>query len=295
MMNIKKLFVSLCAIAALTGCKSAKRDDYVVAKSLNKDNAIAQNEFKFYLNLDNKLDLRGEYSHDRSVAGTHMMYYGTPATALAQVFSHAAINSSMQEKKLREQQDQANKLIMPLIEASKSVTHKSLAESKRHYVVDHPPIAGEKTVQVRPIFFANQDMKKLSLKLVAWIEKPKSKKTKSRKKLNNLMYQNIIEVHGATWSEELAGQLMNGNADISKQYDALFDRAIESLKKDLSGTYSQVPQQQTLHIKKKNNKQFLRASVIEHSCEYVVIKNLRNWILHYPANYVTNLPSQCDS
>ncbi|MBQ4811246.1 hypothetical protein A7985_01840 [Pseudoalteromonas luteoviolacea] len=293
MIRIKKLLVSLVTIAALAGCKSPKRDDYVVAKSLNKDDVIEQSEFKFYLDLNAPVEIRGEYSHDRSIDSAQVMYYGTPGAALVQVFSHAAINSSLKEQRLKEQQEEANRYIGPLIEASKQVTHVTLTEDMSDYVVKQLPVAGDKTVNVKPIFFSNQDMNKLSLKLIAWIEKPKSSKTKSRKKLSNLMYQNIIEVHGSTWSEETATALMDGQADIADHYEALFVRAVESLKKDLSGTYSQTPQQQTLHIKKKNTKQFLRASVIEQSCEYVVIKNLRNWILHYPASYVTNIQNQC--
>ncbi|KZN67564.1 hypothetical protein [Pseudoalteromonas luteoviolacea] len=293
MIRIKKLLVSLVTIAALTGCKSPKRDDYVVAKSLNKDDVIEQSAFKFYLDTSAPVEIRGEYSHDRSIDGSQVLYYGTPGAALVQVFSHAAINSSLKEQKLKEQQEEANRYIQPLIEASKQVTHVTLTQGMSDYLVRQLPVAGDKTVHVRPIFFSNQDMNKLSLKLIAWIEKPKSSKTKSRKKLNNLMYQNIIEVHGSTWGDELATQLMEGQADISEQYEALFVRAVDSLKKDLSGTYVLTPPQQTLHIKKKNNKQFLRASVIEQSCEYVVIKNLRNWILHYPASYVTNIQNQC--
>jgi len=285
---MKNLVLILLLFTALTGCKSVKRDDYVRATLLPEQNLISATEFKFYLDTQLPIDIRGDYSHNRSIEGANMLYQGPPAAALAQLFTHAAIASSLKEEKLRAQQDEANEAILPLRNLANSIQLDSIIAENTFYSSELDP-DNKKLVNVKPIFFADSTMTNLSLKLVAWIDLPKSKKSKKAKK----MYQNIIEVHAKPLSKEERDVLLSDSSELTLRLQKLFNSAVMSVQRDVSGEYSSPVAQQTLHILEGKKKEFVRGEVLEKSCESVVVKNLRNWIIHYPSAKVANLNQNC--
>jgi hypothetical protein len=285
---MKNLVLILLLFTALTGCKSVKRDDYVQATLLPEQNLISATEFKFYLDTQLPIDIRGDYSHNRSIEGANMLYQGPPAAALAQLFTHAAIASSLKEEKLRAQQDEANEAILPLRNLANSIQLDSIIAENTFYSSELNP-DNKKLVNVKPIFFADSTMTNLSLKLVAWIDLPKSKKSKKAKK----MYQNIIEVHAKPLTKEERDILLSDSSELTLRLQKLFNSAVMSVQRDVSGEYSSPVAQQTLHILEGKKKEFVRGEVLEKSCESVVVKNLRNWIIHYPSAKVANLNQNC--
>ena len=285
---MKSLILILLLFTALTGCKSVKRDDYVRATLLPEQDLISATEFKFYLDTQLPIDIRGEYSHDRSIEGGNILYQGPPAAALAQLFTHAAIASSLKEEKLRAQQDKANEAILPLRNLANSIQIDSIIAENTFYSSELNP-DNKKLVNVKPIFFADSTMKNLSLKLVAWIDLPKSKKAKKAKK----MYQNIIEVHAKPLTEDERDVLLSDSSELTLRLQKLFNSAVMSVQRDVSGEYSSPVAQQTLHILEGKKKEFVRGEVLEKSCESVVVNNLRNWIIHYPSAKVANLNQNC--
>ncbi|MAD89119.1 MAG: hypothetical protein CMK64_05400 [Pseudoalteromonas sp.] len=285
---MKNLILILLLFTALTGCKSVKRDDYVRATLLPEQNLISATEFKFYLDTQLPIDIRGDYSHDRSIEGGNILYQGPPAAALAQLFTHAAIASSLKEEKLRAQQDKANEAILPLRNLANSIQLDSIIAENTFYSSELNP-DNKKLVNVKPIFFADSTMTNLSLKLVAWIDLPKSKKSKKAKK----MYQNIIEVHAKPLTREERDVLLSDSSELTLRLQKLFNSAVMSVQRDVSGEYSSPVAQQTLHILEGKKKEFVRGEVLEKSCESVVVKNLRNWIIHYPSAKVANLNQNC--
>lgn len=285
---MKHLIFIMLLFTALTGCKSVKRDDYVRATLLSEQNLISEAEFQFYLDTQQPIDIRGDYSHDRSIEGAHMMYQGPPAAALAQLFTHAAISSSLKEEKLRAQQDAANEAILPLRNLASTIHIDSLVTENTFYTAELN-LENKKLVHVKPIFFSDSTMTNLSLKLVAWIDLPASK---SSKKINK-QYQNIIEVHAKPLTEEERGRLLSDSSELSLRLKSLFNSAVLSVQRDVSGEYSSPVAQQTLHILEGKKKEFMRGEVLEQSCESVVVKNLRNWIIHYPSEKVANLNQNC--
>lgn len=290
---MKSFILILLLFTALTGCKSVKRDDYVQATLLSEKNLISATEFKFYLDTQLPLDIRGNYSHNRAIEGANVLYQGPPAAALAQLFTHAAITSSLKEEKLRAQQDEANEAILPLRYLANSIQLNSIVANNAFYSSEPNP-NDKKQVNVKPIFFSDSTMTNLSLKLVAWIDFPKSKKAKKTTKAKKTkMYQNIIEVHAKPLTEKERDLLLADSSNLTLHLQKLFNSAVKSVQRDVSGEYSSPVAQQTLHILEGKKKEFVRGEVLEKSCESVVVKNLRNWIIHYPPAKVTNLTQNC--
>jgi len=290
---MKSFILILLLFTALTGCKSVKRDDYVRATLLSEKNLISATEFKFYLDTQLPLDIRGNYSHNRAIEGANVLYQGPPAAALAQLFTHAAITSSLKEEKLREQQDEANKAISPLRNLANSIQLNSIVESNAFYSSE-PNQNDKKQVNVKPIFFSDSTMTNLSLKLVAWIDLPKSEKAKKAKKPKKTkMYQNIIEVHAKPLTEKERDLLLADSSNLTLHLQKLFNSAVLSVRRDVAGEYSSPVPQQTLHILQGEKKKFVRGEILDKSCESVVVKNLRNWIIHYPSEKIANLNQNC--
>ncbi|MCO7189647.1 MULTISPECIES: hypothetical protein [unclassified Pseudoalteromonas] len=286
MKNSAKLCIVLAlGLTALSGCKSAKRDDYVAAVELNKGNYIAKHDVRLLLNPEMSADIRGRYSNNRSIEQGSMLYAaGTPASALAQVFAHAAINSSLQENKLSQQQTAANKEIQPFKDTIGEVSIGNLLSSDYLEKVVSSDVGDFNSVNVKPIFFVSGDLSHVSLKLVSWIDAPgKTKKGAKR-------YQNIIEVHAEPFSDEVIRQIRQGanQQQLKSKLSAMLNRAIKSLHDDLVGAHANMSVQQTIKIKSGNRTRFIRGNVIARSCDYTILKNLRKWIIHYPSSVVAN-------
>ncbi|RZM81652.1 hypothetical protein C3B51_07865 [Pseudoalteromonas rubra] len=282
--SAKLCMVLALGLTTLSGCKSPKRDDYVTAIELNKSNYIAKHDVRLLLNPELNADIRGRYSHNRSIEQGSMLYAGTPGSALVQVFAHAAINSSLQENKLSKQQTAANKEIQPFKDAIGEVSIGKLLSSEHLKKVVNSEEANVNSVNVKPIFFVSGDLSHTSLKLVTWINADDQRKKNARR------YQNIIEVHAERFSDEEIRQIRqgtNGELLLSKMSEML-NRAITSLHDDLVGAYAEKTAQQTLKIISGNRTRFIRGNIIAHNCDYTVLKNLRKWIIHFPSNVVAN-------
>lgn len=285
-------FLCLVIVTALTGCNSVKRDDFVVSTELSKSNLISEENFKFYLDPTLPVDVRGIYSHNRTIGGSEQtaLYYGDAVMVLTQVLTHAAMNSSAMESKLKKQQQQANEKVKPLLSVVGQAKTETLLAEQSQWQSEMPEV-GSNVVQVKPIFFSNQEMNRLSLKLVSWIDK---KPTKYNKK-DTKKYQNIIEIHERQLPEDVVNKIKLGQIDITPYLKKLFNQALDTLKKDVAGAYAEKMKQKTFHILSGNKKVFVRGSIVEQSCDFVVLKNLRDWIIKYPADDLVNLENNCNS
>lgn len=282
--SAKLCIVLALGLTALSGCKSAKRDDYVAAVELNKSNYIAKHDVRLVLNPEMNADIRGLYSHNRSIEQGSMLYAGTPGAALVQVFAHAAINSSLQENKLSQQQTAANKEIQSFRDTIGAVSIGTLLSADYLEKVVSDEVENSSAVNVRPIFFVSGDLSHVSLKLVSWINVP------GKPKKNTKRYQNIIEVHAEPLSDEVIRQIREGSnkAQLRAKLSGILNRAIMSLHDDLVGAHGNNTVQQTIKIKSGNRTQFIRGNIIAKSCDYTVLKNLRKWIIHYPSSVVAS-------
>ncbi|MBQ4848333.1 hypothetical protein [Pseudoalteromonas sp. MMG005] len=293
MKRLLQLVLLVVCITVLQGCNTLKRDDYVKTKLLSKAELIPKAEFQFTLNPNTPIDLRGKYSHDRSVDSVNVLYYGTPVTALAQMLSHAALTSSAKEGKLAEQQLQANESVEPIRRTVKSLTNQALLNGHAGYV-SGLALSGTQVIEVKPIFFVNQEMTEVSLTLVAWINAHNfSEKKSNRKNQKSKKYHNIIKVHASPITSGEINDTAEGKIKIQAHLSRLFTSAIDSLEKDVSGFYLKATIPQTLHIGQGSKKQFLRGNVLEHSCKTIVVQNLRKWIIRYPSTQITNLEKNC--
>lgn len=285
---MNKLFYCIVVIAALTGCKSAQRDDYVTATSLNKNQVMLASDIRFSMGLESKIDLRGEYESDRSLSDPSVLYSADAGAAglLVQILAHSAINSSRQESKLAEQQQLANVKISPLLQQIETLTFSNLITQRNDFITED----GSNLVKIKPLFFAAPQMNKLSLKLIAWIDNPNASKSKKQK----LDYQNLFEVHSRLFEPEEIVQLTSDQEYLLEQMRELLNTALSNVKKDLSGQFDGQFTQKTIHVVEGERKSFVRAYVVEQSCKDVILKNLRKWVIQYPVASTQEKHQECE-
>ncbi|ABE56433.1 hypothetical protein Sden_3157 [Shewanella denitrificans OS217] len=280
--------ILLCILTALSGCKSPNRDDYISAKLLSKADFIQEEQFTFSLESLSAIDVRGEYVNDDSINQPSIMYAGIGAGGmLAQVVAHAAINSSLQDNALSERQIMANMQIEPISRLVLETKFQDFLGKYQDFYVSIDK-ADNKTIFLKPIYFVSQNLERLSLKMVVW----SGKKNKGKRK-QNWEYQNLIEVNSRVLNKDEIDKIISGQG--KELLDALLmemsQLALSSLQSEVTGVISQrlldpSVKPATITIKTGETKEYIRGTIVEHSCRYTLIRNLRNWLIHYPTSQV---------
>ena len=280
------IFISL----GLIGCGSTPyRDDYTKYVNLIPENYFDDSSFKFSFVTSQNVDLRGLYSQNDVVDSTPILYQGGPglaglAAVLIQVGGHSSLVQHQRNEKLSREQEKANEPILPLINLTKELPLIDLLGKHRSQLVSTENDISE-PINIKPIFFSNSDMTKLSLKSVVWL--PFKDNNKGRKK--KFKYKNLIQVYSQKLNKSQQEKLVNGDKEfISEVLSSLLTTAIHITKNELTGQYSKVKSpNQTFFIEDGSDKKVIRGSVVAETCGYQIIQDIHSWFIAYPKPEIT--------
>lgn len=276
---MRVLIVSLLFIS-LAGCVSAPyRDDYT-AHINNISDHYDERDIRFVLVEGSSTDIRGVYSQDDTAAASPILYQGGAGLAgvIAQIGTHVTIINSQRNTKLAEAQVAANAEIAPLISAAKEIDLVALVDQSKVVLLEPDKAANAPdAVNIKPIFFASGAMDKVSLNMIVWIdENGQSEGTKPR-------YQNLIQVFSPRLDEPQRKRLAEGDkALLSNLLASLLNTSLAITKSDLMGKYvnNQTPEK-TYLVEKHFGEKVVRGAVVDNTCEYVVIRDIRSWFVAY--------------
>ncbi len=281
---MKLLFVIL--ILSLAGCGSTPySDDYVKQVNLVAENYFDDENFNFTFSENSNVDLRGLYSKNDGVGNTNMLYHGGAGLIglLAQVGTHAYIVDSQRSHKLAKEQEIANNKILPLISLTKEMKLVDLVGTHRSSLVSSASVADD-TINIKPIFFSNDDMTELSLKSIVWL--PLKKESKQRKP--KFKYKNLVQVYSNKLNESQQEKLINGDQLLlSEILSSLLTTAIYITKNELFSNYSKVKgPEKTFFINKGASKKVIRGSIVDEKCGYQIVKDIHFWFIAFPTSKV---------
>lgn len=272
-------------LTALLGCGSTpKRDDY--AKHVNTlERNEALRDIPLALVNPSALDLRGIYNYDTTTTGTSMLYDGSAGLigVALQAGIHAGMTSSARSSQLADQQMAANSKVAELIDSVQSISTRDLVNTYAERLVD-AAVAPNNTLMLRPIFFSNDTMDEVSLKLVAWIPGRTAKSPR---------YQNLVHVYGAAISRDSTEPFTNLEPSQTQDYmSKLLESAVSVVLDDISGHYDDgAVKAETFIVSQNDSSYVIRGTLISSTCDYQVVKNLRQWYVLLPVK-TKNINSQ---
>lgn len=275
-------FLLMIFTITLIGCGSTPyRDDYAKHVNLIADNHIDKANFKFSFANNTNVDLRGLYLQNNTADASPMVYQGGAGLIglLVQIGTHSSLVESERNNKLTKEQKQANKKILPLINKSKEILLIDLIGDYNFQLMSQENEDPD-TINIKPIFFSNSDMTKLSLKSIVWF--PLQEKSNSRKQ--KLKYKNLIQVYSPKLTDSQSQKLIEGDSEyLSEVLSSLLKTALYITRNELTGQYYKIKNPaHTFIIEDDSNIKVIRGSVVEEKCEYQIIQDVHSWLIAYP-------------
>ncbi len=266
---MRLLCLALCC-AALAGCGSTpKRDDYAAHINTLKTN-LADASLTYSFSGEQTAQIRGYYNKNDATGSSPVLYSGAGGLAgmLVQVGVHAAVINHERDSRLAKAQMAANEKVAPLQALAQDVTLQSLIGSSEHVTTD--TAGASATVMLRPLFFSHRDMKKLGLKLVAWIESSNGRTTR---------YQNLVNVSGISLPVlDLEQPDESQKAALKAKMALMLQTAVQVLEQDIRGQYLHVGDKMKTYLVPANGKRkAVRGELVGQSCSLNVVRDLRSW------------------
>ncbi|KDM92301.1 hypothetical protein [Photobacterium galatheae] len=288
-MRLYSCFLML-TVLSLVGCGSTPyRDDYAQYTNQLSNGTISESGFQFSFEDATFVDMRGVYLPDDSIDSTQIMYQGAGGLVglLAQIGTHSAIIQSQRTEKLVQEQEKANQKILSLIEVTKDIPLTTLIGEYDALLLQGDPQSAQ-TIRMKPIFFSNAEMNRLSLKSVVWLPNEGQ---------NDVRYKNLIQIYGPTLDELQRNRILNGDREeLAQILSSLLKGMIYIAKNELTGKYTSTEaKQQTFLIENDAGVKAIRGTVVEEKCGYQIIKDIRSWYMAYPkpATTMQNFKTQC--
>ena len=268
-------------MSGLTACNSTPyRDDFAQHVQLNPTNQLQLSDITIQFDDTKFVELRGLYNQDDAMSGTGIMYDGSAGLAgmLVQIGAHAAMINSGRDSKLSAQQEKANRNIQLLLDRTGQLPLTTIIDDKNVLVTAAQ--SGDNTLRIKPIFFSNAKMSRLSLKLVAWL--PNTDKKANLKK-SPFRYQNMVHIYGPLPENDDSVLLDITAEELNEAYRHLFNSAIAIVKQDVSGQFSlSEAKTQSFILKQDFRNTVIRGKLAAENCNYQIVKNLRNWFIAIP-------------
>lgn len=273
-------FCLLLAIAVIiVGCKSTQRDDYSSYSSNQTVGAESPDIWLIELDYNKQIDLRGIYNSNDTIEQNSILYGGQAGIIgmLVQVAAHSAINSSLQNDKLAEQQHSANRLLLPLQDTLSAINQQVLEHESELYTFTNVDDETNETAKLisYPIFYLTQDATMLSIKHVVKLIKNGRRKP---------LYENLIEVISSPiLGDEPLDSLKAENGLMLKEVLInLYQESLNLAVKDYSGRFDgRVRKQKTHKFTHGKLRRVERGLTLEAGCTNRVIRNLRGWLVAY--------------
>lgn len=286
---MKKQILITCLM--LTACASKpKQDDYLQHVAPSQSVLQESQPVQVLLNAATPLDVRGEYSADDSVNAGNVMYSGAAGIVgmMAQVATHAAISSNMQDSKLSEQQVAANRVLLPLEGVIKATTQQHLQQPSSSVAYTDDATATQLLVS-RPIFYMSQDASTVSLRHMVTLQQ-QNKKGKGKP---TVLYQNVIEVYAPSVSNEKSKAAIehwkdNKGALFLQTTQSLYAKSMAIVLDDIRGKITSTGQQKTISFAYGKITRTERATLLSNDCHYTTVRNLRGWLMSIPTTSVNS-------
>jgi hypothetical protein len=286
---MKVLLPLLCLLLAACSGSRPKTDDYMAHVASNLKLADSQ-PLIVQLDVKQPLDVRGEYNPANGIESGQMMYMGDAGIIglFAQIATHAAVNSNLQDAKLSQQQQAANTVLRPLESVLSAMTNQLLIHKTDSIQFNG---SGADVTHSKPIFFMSQDKKTLILRHLVTIELPMGKS--SRKAAAR--YQNIIEVASTSNTEANPDQYWAAEqgAALKQTATALYEKSLQIVREDVQGKLGQNVGDQTLSFQFGSQVRTERGKLLQQDCDYALIRNLRGWLMAIPTTALKNNAVAC--
>lgn len=273
-----RALIAALLFITLIGCVSAPyRDDYTTHVNTRSESYDGI-DLKFVLVDGSLVDMRGIYAKDDTASSSSIMYQGGAGLAglLVQIGTHASIINSQRDQKLSAAQEKANGDISTLISLAEGIDLSVLVEQADFRLFDPADASASATVvNIKPIFFASRAMDQVSLNTIVWIDAKGSSETDAP------TYQNLMQVFSPKLSEHQIERLANGDKLLlSSIISSLLDTSLRIAKADLTGAYANVnAPDKTYLVEKHFGTKVVRGAVVDHTCGYAVIRDIRSWFV----------------
>jgi hypothetical protein len=293
---MKNLLLIIFLSCTLVGCASHKFEGYT--KYTNTKKITHKNNLQFVQIAPQPILFLGQANPTNSGSENGAMVYPGGfglGGFIASIATHAAIANSAAEARKNKIQNEANKITVPFQEyISKTQLNTLLEQAMKEQTlfskidtVSTEQIKNVDTVEFAPVLFMTQDMKQLYIRNVGVIYNP-LKKTKA-------FYQNQVEV----FSEPVkAKDIMNywTNDDGSKLQETVSDLmriSTNLLLKDMLGSDKFDKKDRNIQYYVGSKKYFERGKINNTSCNYLLLKTLRNWLKLIPRSVLKNNNTKC--
>lgn len=268
----------------ILGCGNTPyRDDYTKQVNRIPPSSVSAAAISYQFDKQAQIDIRGKYSRNDEIGATNFLYHGGAGLIgiIAQVGAHSAMVSTQRNDRLAEQQKEANLRIQPIINAIQGTLLSEIIPPNfdtRHVIKN----TEQTLVNIKPIFFSNDDMNVLSLSLLAWIGNRPS--IQDKKKAHS--YRNLIQVHSPPISfVEFSDTLQDNPSPIQNILSKLLYTALNIVQNDLTGKYhSNDSAEKTFIIGNNGKNKIVRGRIVDQECGFNIIRNLHSWFIAVPNN-----------
>jgi hypothetical protein len=283
---MRTYLVSWLLSFALLGCGSTPYKDDFTTQVNQIDDSASVDAVYVLSSIDTETpDLRGLYSNDTSIDGANVMYAGDAGLLgmLVQVGVHSAMSQSAQSSKLAKQQSEANSKIQSLLDLNANLSINALLKSTASPFAQTPD-ERSMGVHIKPIFFSNDGMNSLSLKMVAWIPKGNSRKVK-----DEFLYNNMVHVHGRK-NGHVESTTIDTEEKLKHEIKTLLSLGLDALHGDLTNKRfnAKVVPVKSYFVTSNKSKKVIRGRKVFDGCSFEVVKNLRNWLIVLPKSKDTS-------
>ncbi|MDX2425045.1 MAG: hypothetical protein QNK15_02205 [Cycloclasticus sp.] len=270
-------------ILLMLGCASPKLDDYTKHTSLPFSDHLQQASLVINVQQNEPIDFRGAYELGQELEQADMTYYVSSVEgAVAQVITHAILNSNLQKNKLSQNQIKANKILAPIKTSLHGLTHQNLVHQSDTYTFGNNVATNDEIlISSHPIFFISQDFKSITLK-----HHIKAQDTLK----GEILYENMVEVIPAKFKlQNLEEELQKNKLSILKNISQeLYKDSLKLAIEDMKGRFiKNKNQQKTYSFEHNGQPRFERGTWIKNDINNIVIRNLRGWIIAFPKTFQT--------
>jgi len=272
--------ITAFVVLLLSACAQHKYDDYSL--HVESEHALDVTVEKLYVDLQTNapVALRGVYDNDNAIKSGNIMYDGSAGAGgvIAQILTHAAINSNMKNSKLSKQQIEANKVLEPFQGILKGYTQDALIHDGNDYRFLFKDVGNNSSSLILdsyPVFYMSQDMRLLTLKHVVKVYRYEDK---------GIVYQNLIEVISPLIeSGDLIEQLRSEQGSLLKnKLKDLYKDSLSLVISDLKGEYKASEAQKSFRIYSGDKMRIERGVGVAKKDDLIVIRNLRGWLVSFP-------------
>lgn len=241
---------------------------------------------------EEKVQYRGVATYEDAAIARHGMLYPAPNLIglLAAIAVHGAVAGSAQEKKLAAIRQEADKVLIPYQPVLDKISHATLVPlalakatrggTKRHLV--DGDAGSQWVIESAPVFSMTQDQRALVLDNAFIVRGPE--------KDAPIVYQNVVRV---VTKPLPAGDEKAPVADawLAEDGRRLREQSIELMGESIDLMFSELArgpaapeerEQKTVRYHEGGTVKMERASPIIESCDRVVLKTLRGWVMSVP-------------